>query len=68
MKEVKLYICEICNTQFKDKNECKKCEDGHVKIKEIKSVRYRPAKDTIAGIPETIEVLFENGKSYIYKH
>lgn len=29
MKELKLFICECCGTQYKDKIEAKKCEDSH---------------------------------------
>lgn len=29
MKEVKHFICEICGTEYNDKNNCLKCEKGH---------------------------------------
>lgn len=31
MKELKLYQCEICGTQYKSKTECEKCEKSHKK-------------------------------------
>lgn len=31
MKEKKLYTCEICNTDYADKEKAKQCEKGHIK-------------------------------------
>ena len=30
MKELKLYQCEICGTQYKEKTACTKCEKSHL--------------------------------------
>lgn len=40
MIEKKFYECEVCHTNFSDKEKAKECEKGHVKIDKISDVRY----------------------------
>ena len=44
MKEQKLYVCDYCGTQYKEKAECKKCEEGHKLPVEIKDSKYTSIK------------------------
>lgn len=30
MTETKIYICDICEAKYDDKEKCKKCEESHV--------------------------------------
>lgn len=66
MKECKLYQCEICNTQYKVKNECKMCEDNHIKPESIKRCKYHAEKNS-KNYPDTIVVLMKDGKEIKYK-
>ena len=45
MKSLQLYVCEHCGTKYKDKNECKKCEDSHKVALEIHDMRFHACKD-----------------------
>ena len=63
MKEQKIYICELCNTQYKEKSEAVKCENGHKTPKKILSAKYHAKCD----FPDHIEIEFEDGKCCRYK-
>lgn len=67
MKEVSLYVCEICGTQFKDKQKCKECESGHVKPLKITGTKYVPLSDNQKGYPTMIHVRMEDGETIAYK-
>ena len=62
MKELKLFVCEVCGTKYNDKNTCQECESSHVKPKKIVGKRYVSFKNNKAGYPCRIEVEFEDGK------
>ena len=66
MKECKLYQCEICNTQYKEKSYCQACEKNHFKHESIKECKYH-AEQYFANYPDTITVLMEDGKEIKYK-
>ncbi len=67
MKELKLYQCEICGTQYKNKAECKECEKRHIKPKGITGTRYLNFKDNKKGYPVLISVEMEDGFTITYK-
>ena len=67
MKEVKHYICEFCNTEYKEKSTAERCEKGHILPKDIKSRRFLPMKDNNKGYPISIDVLMANGDVVTYK-
>ena len=68
MKEQKLYMCEFCNTQYKDKNDALKCEQNHKTPKKIKESKYHEAKDAPnGGYPDRIRIEFDNGETIWYK-
>lgn len=62
MKELKLYMCEICNTQFKEKASAMNCEKSHRKFMQI--VGHRFTKGT--EYPHSVTIEFENGKKVRY--
>lgn len=41
MKEVKHYICEVCGTEYSDKNKAQECEKNHKKYTEIVGAKKR---------------------------
>lgn len=54
MKELKLYQCEICGTQYKSKTECDNCEKSHKKELKIIHMRFLPYKNSEDGFPTAI--------------
>lgn len=67
MKEIKLYMCNFCHTQYKDANVCKTCEENHkTKLKVVEKI-YKPFKDDCTGLP--IKIVIEDsttGKKFVY--
>lgn len=55
------YRCEKCRREFDNIADTKKCEKGHVKIKEA-----RIKKHGIHPHPYEIEITFNNGDVQIY--
>ena len=56
MKSLQLYVCEHCGTKYKDKNECKKCEDSHKVALEIHDMRFHACKDS-DNYPDKVVIL-----------
>lgn len=67
MKQVNLFVCEYCNTQYKDKDRAIECEKHHKRIKKIVSAKYRSINSCADGIPDYVTVEFEDGKQVKYK-
>lgn len=65
MKSLQLYVCEHCGTQYKDKNECKKCEDSHKVALEIHDMRFHACKDS-GNYPDKVELKMADGKMIWY--
>lgn len=66
MKNLTLYVCEVCGTQYTDKSECERCEAGHVCNLKITGARYLPHIQDQTGMPVRIDVT-AGGKVYHYK-
>lgn len=67
MKKIDLYQCEICGTQFKNKEDCEKCEKIHEKELRIIKSHYLPFTRDKSGMPTTITFIGPDGKNYTYK-
>lgn len=67
MREQKLYVCEFCNTQYKTKEAAWACEENHHTPKEMRQFKYHAAKSVKDGYPDSIEVVFDDGKVIKYK-
>lgn len=63
MKEQKLYVCECCGTQYKEKSKALDCEKSHAKNPAIKDTRYHAH----SAFPDRVEITFEGGKRIWYK-
>ena len=63
MKEQKLYVCEWCGTQYKDKNQALECEKGHKAAKHIHNSIYHSKCD----FPDRVEIEFTDGTRCWYK-
>ena len=67
MKKVEHYICEICGTEYKDKNVCKNCESGHHKPLEISGSNWVSMNNNGSGYPTKIHIKMSNGETITYK-
>lgn len=67
MKEVKYYICEICGTEYNEKEKCMDCEKGHIKPVSINGARYLSINNNHNGYPVAINVEMSNGEIITYK-
>lgn len=67
MQTKKLYTCEICHTDYADKERAIECEKNHKKLSdcEITGI-YKSLKSITDGMPVKIAVKNKNGKEVIY--
>lgn len=63
MKEQKLYVCEHCGTQYKEKLKAIDCEKGHKEALAVRNTRHHAGGD----YPDRVEVTFTDGTSIWYK-
>lgn len=66
MKEVKHYICEICDTEYNTKLKAQECEKSHKKPVGIGKCKYLPVTQNAKGYPKSIEVDFGKGDTVMY--
>ena len=65
MKEKKLYTCEICNTDYAEKEKAVKCEKNHKLLEKATIVgKYKPMTTYSSGIPYKIRVNFSNDDNW----
>jgi len=67
MKEIKVFACEFCNTEYKEKREAIECEQHHKKIKSVTACDYSSKDLGENGYPESILVEFDNGAGIRFK-
>lgn len=67
MKKVEHYVCELCHTEYSEKEKAVKCEKSHKIPKEVKAEKYKPITSCIDGIPDYVTVTFSNGTIERYK-
>lgn len=68
MKAVKLYVCDVCHTQYADKEKAKRCETNHkTKIENVKPYSYKPVTMQSDGYPLKIDIKFSNGEVITYR-
>lgn len=67
MLEQKLYMCEFCRTQYKDKQMALNCEKNHHIPTQFRQPCYHSAKCSNDGYPDKIEIVFDDGKTIWYK-
>lgn len=56
MREIKLYQCDICGTQYADAAACKRCEYNHKTKLEIIEMQHLPYENNQKGYPVRIKV------------
>lgn len=67
MKKVEHYICEICGTEYNEKEKCKLCEYGHHRPKGIDGAQWYPIGQDGSGYPARVHILMDNGETITYK-
>ena len=67
MKELKLYQCEICGTQYKDKEMAEECEQFHSIPKKVEAIKYRSIKCNFK-YPDYVNIAFNDGSIRRYKY
>lgn len=67
MKKVEHYVCEICGTEYAEKNKCENCEINHKKPFHIERSEYRSITQDASGYPQFIDVRMDGGKLIRYK-
>ena len=66
MKQVNLFVCEVCGTQYKEKQKCRDCEKSHVRPVQITGEKYMP-KLCNGEYPVHISVRMTDGKTITYR-
>lgn len=66
MKELKLYQCERCGTQYSSRIMAEECERSHKVPIKISGCRYLSLKQNQPGYPQKISVVFDDGKTIDY--
>ena len=67
MKEKRIFVCEICGTDYADKENAKNCESGHKTKLTIKNMKYVAMSRNGSGFPVTIDIMSEDGTVKKYK-
>lgn len=67
MKEVKHWVCEICGTEYKDKDTAENCEKCHKIPIAITNQRYVSKLQNGAGYPVALEIQMSDGTFQTYK-
>lgn len=66
MKSLQLYVCDICGTQYKDKEECKMCESGHMKAMKIHDMMFDACRKNVVNYPDKVQLEMSDGKKIWY--
>lgn len=69
MKIKTMYTCEVCDTNYEDKNKAELCEKTH-KVVEIERAEYLPynsCNNDLKGFPLRIWVRAKDGTCAVYK-
>lgn len=67
MKELKLYQCEICGTQYKSQKMAEECERFHAIPKKVEAIKYRSINGN-GKYPDYVNVIFWDGSVRRYKY
>lgn len=67
MKQITLYTCECCGTNYADKSKAEECEKNHKMTRMIMGARYLPIHVDKSGFPLTVEIQFCGGERRTYK-
>lgn len=67
MEERIVYRCEICGSDFSDRKQAKKCEEGHKTGLVVEKAEYNPCGWVNHGFPRMVILKSKDGKTAIYR-
>lgn len=67
MKKIERYICEVCKTEYADKEKCEQCEKSHKTPRAFVESHYLPVTTDTTGYPERIDIRMSDDKIVKYK-
>ena len=69
MKEIKLFQCSFCKTNYSNEQQCKECEDNHKAPSRSKIIceKYYSKGIDHTGYPAVISVIMDDGVSVKFK-
>lgn len=67
MKRHTVYRCEICGTDYNDRDQAERCEEYHKTDLVIEKVEYKPCDWVNHGFPDTVILKSKDGKTAIYR-
>ena len=67
MKEIKHYVCEICHTEYNERQKAIDCEKKHCKPIKIVGEKYLSLSQNMKGYPTSISVKMTDGTIQTYK-
>lgn len=67
MKAKTLYTCELCHTDYADRQDAIRCEATHQVKLTIAEAKYQPVAINRGGFPIRITLRGENGRSALYE-
>ena len=71
MREKMLFVCEVCNTEYKDRAEAERCEDSHLPLKSLKIVGAKyiptPMNSRVESWPSKITLKSPTGGTREYR-
>ena len=67
MKSKTLYTCEVCHTDYADKETARQCEKSHKTNIKNTIPLFKPMHMGVWEYPYTIVVEFDGGKKIIYR-
>ena len=68
MKEIRLYCCDVCGTNYNDKATAQKCEKNHKLPVNLKPTKWQPKGVQANGYPKVVTVKFADGSRARYDY
>lgn len=67
MKKVEYYICEVCGTEYREKEKCIRCEKAHKKPEGIAGMDFASITQDSSGYPARVHIAMTDGETITYK-
>ena len=66
MKEVKKFVCEVCGSEYNEKENAQKCERDHKIPMDIIMASYLPVAYDSSGYPSRLTVKMSDDSECVY--
>ena len=68
MKEINLYQCEVCGTNYADEEKALECEAFHIAVGNVIQYKYNAkGMGPESKYPHAVVVRMEDGKDLVFK-